>query len=492
MSSAEWRGGMDRLFRALAASDPITYAGRVSRVVGLTIESQGPAVRLGELCHVFPPGAAKPLLAEVVGFREDRVLLMPLGEIEGIGPGAEVVATGESLRVGVGQALLGRVLDGLGNPMDGRGTAVYDDYYPVHREPPPPLSRKRITEPIGVGVRAIDALLTCGRGQRVGIMSGSGVGKSTLLGMVARNTEAEVTVVALVGERGREVREFIEKDLGPDGLARSVVVVATSDRPALVRIKAAQVATAVAEYFRDQGKDVLLMMDSVTRYAMALREVGLAVGEPPATRGYTPSVFAQLPRLLERTGSSHKGTITGFYTVLVDADDINEPVTDTVRGILDGHVVLSRTLAAQNHWPAIDVLGSVSRVMVDIVDARHQEAASRLRSALATYKEIEDLVNIGAYVPGQNPAADYARDHIDIIWRFLRQGIHEPAPFATTLQTLLALLPDPRGYRSPKLDAAAAAAGGAGGPGAGAAAVGAEAGTRGNLRPRGPVESRVA
>jgi flagellum-specific ATP synthase len=458
------RDRMRRLFRTVVESDPISYSGRVTRVVGLTVESQGPGVRLGELCHVLAPDAPRPLPAEVVGFRDDRVLLMPLGDIGGIGPGCEVVATGESLSVGVGPQLLGRVLDGLGNPIDGRGELRVDGVYPVHNEPPPPMSRRRITQPIGVGVRAIDALLTCGRGQRMGIFSGSGVGKSTLLGMVARNTDAEVIVVGLVGERGREVREFIEKDLGPSGLARSVVVVATSDRPALVRIKAAYVATAIAEYFRDQGKDVLLMMDSVTRFAMAQREVGLAVGEPPATRGYTPSVFAQLPRLLERAGTSDRGTITGFYTVLVDADDINEPVTDTVRGILDGHVVLSRAMAAQNHWPAIDVLGSISRVMVDITAPEHLRSAAVLRSALATYKDIEDLVNIGAYVPGQNRAADYARDHIDIIRGFLRQGIHERAAIGDTIRRLEGLLPDPDKY-----------------PGSSAKDAG-----------RGPAESRVA
>lgn len=415
---------LDHYHNRLAGVDPVKYSGKVQQVIGLTIESQGPPARVGELCLIRTRGHREPLRAEVVGFKDRKVLLMPLGEMDDIAPGCEVLATRRSLEVRVGPELLGRVLDGLGNPLDRRPPAG-DTWYPVHNSPPPPLERRRITEPLSVGVRAIDGLLTCGRGQRLGIFSGSGVGKSTLLGMIARNTEAAVSVIALVGERGREVRDFLEKDLGPEGLARSVVVVATSDQPALVRIKAAFVATAIAEYFRDQGQDVLLMMDSVTRFAMAQREIGLAIGEPPATRGYTPSVFALLPRLLERSGAAARGSITGFYTVLVDGDDLNEPVTDAVRGILDGHIVLSRDLAAQNHYPAIDVLSSVSRVMIDITSPAHRRLAGEFRSVLATYRGAEDLVNIGAYARGSNPRIDRAIDLIEGLNSFLRQEVDE-------------------------------------------------------------------
>jgi len=387
--------------------------GRVTQVIGLIIEAQGPAVNLGELCYIHSKEGGQPLKAEVVGFKDDRILLMPLGEMRGIGPGCEVVASGHSLTVHVGEQLLGKVLDGLGNSLDGSSSFSLMNEYPVNSMPPNPLTRKRINEYLEVGVKAIDGILTCGKGQRIGIMAGSGVGKSTLLGMIARNTKADINVIALIGERGREVRDFIERDLGEEGLKRSVVVVATSDQPALIRVKGAMVATAVAEYFRDQGKDVMLMMDSVTRFAMAQREIGLAIGEPPTTRGYTPSVFAILPKLLERSGTSEKGTITALYTVLVEGDDMNEPVTDAVRGILDGHIVLSRQLASQNHYPAIDILSSVSRVMIEIVDKEHREAASSLRNILATYKEAEDLVNIGAYVAGSNPRIDYALNKIE-------------------------------------------------------------------------------
>ena len=342
-------------------------SGRVTQIVGLVIESQGPNVNLGDLCYVSSRGGSQAIPAEVVGFRQNRVLLMPIAEMEGIGPGCEVISAQGTLKVTVGQGLLGRILDGMGRPMDGKGPLVSSREYPLNALPPPPLTRRRIEEPLSVGVRAIDALLTLGKGQRVGIMAGSGVGKSTLLGMMARNTEADISVIALIGERGREVREFIERDLGEEGLKRSVVVVATSDQPALVRIKGALTATAIAEYFRDQGRDVMFMMDSVTRFAMAQREVGLTVGEPPATRGYTPSVFAMLPKLLERSGTGANGSITGIYTVLVDGDDMNEPIADAVRSILDGHIVLSRSIAAQNHYPAIDILNSVSRVMSEVV-----------------------------------------------------------------------------------------------------------------------------
>ncbi len=376
--------------RAIEDTEPIKMSGKVTQVVGLVIESKGPNVSLGELCYIksrFPN--VEPIPAEVVGFREGLVLLMPIGEMQGIGPGCEVLSAQKTLRVKVGMELLGRVLDGLGNPMDGKGPILSKTEYPLHAEPPDPLQRPRIKDSLYVGVRAIDGLITLGSGQRIGIMAGSGVGKSTLLSMIARNTEADISVISLVGERGREVRDFIERDLGEEGLKRSVVVVATSDKPALVRIKGAMTATAIAEYFRDQGRRGVLMMDSVTRFAMAQREVGLTIGEPPATRGYTPSVFALLPRLLERAGTSARGSITGIYTVLVDGDDMNEPIADAVRSILDGHIVLSRAIAAQNHFPAIDILASVSRVMTDVVTKEHREAAQHMRALMAVYKEAE-------------------------------------------------------------------------------------------------------
>ncbi|HEX6989414.1 MAG TPA: FliI/YscN family ATPase [Bacillota bacterium] len=415
--------------------DPVLPEGRVVKVVGLTIEALGPSCRIGEVCTVRAGEAEVP--CEVVGFREDRVLLMPLGRMDGIAPGAPVLASGERLQVTVGPDLVGRVLDGLGRPMDGRGPLAARLRRPIDNDPPPPLSRPPITEALGVGVRAIDGLLTCGRGQRLGIFAGSGVGKSTLLAMIARNAQADVTVIGLVGERGREVREFVEQDLGPQGLARSVVVAATSDEPPLVRIKAAHTATAVAEYFRDQGADVVLLMDSVTRFAMALREVGLAVGEPPASRGYTPSVFSALPRLLERSGRSHQGSITGFYTVLVEGDDFNEPVTDTVRGILDGHVVLSRDLAQRGHYPAIDVPASVSRLMGSVAGPAQCRAAARLRELLAGYRDGRDLVQIGAYRQGTDPVLDEALRRLPLIDAFLRQGVGEASSLDETVARLL-------------------------------------------------------
>lgn len=425
-----------KLADKLDSWSPISDFGKVKRVIGLIIESQGPNVTLGEICLIKSQFNSEPIQAEVVGFKDNKVLLMPLGEMEGIGPGCRVEATGDSLKVRVGQELLGHVIDGLGNPLTDLDLSQLEEKYPVHNTPPDPLTRKRITTPLSVGVRSIDGLLTCGRGQRLGIFAGSGVGKSTLLGMIARNTEADINVIALIGERGREVREFIEKDLGPEGLERSVVVVATSDQPALVRLKGALVATAIAEYFRDQGRDVMLMMDSVTRFARAQREVGLAVGEPPATRGYTPSVFATLPKLLERAGNNEVGTITGLYNVLVEGDDMNEPIADAVRGILDGHITLSRDLAAQNHYPAIDVLESVSRVMDDIITSEHQEAAQQLREVLATYEESKDLVSIGAYEEGTNPKLDYALSKLEEINNFLQQSINEKTEYQTTIQQL--------------------------------------------------------
>lgn len=414
--------------------------GKVTQVIGLVIESQGPTVSLGELCYIkshFPD--VLPIPAEVVGFREGYVMLMPVGEMQGIGPGCEVVSAQKTLNVKVGPELLGRVLDGLGNPMDDKGPLLCKTEYPLQADPPPPLTRPRINDNLYVGVRAIDGLITMGEGQRIGIMAGSGVGKSTLLSMIARNTEADISVIALVGERGREVRDFIERDLGEEGMKRSVVVVATSDQPALVRIKGAMTATAIAEYFRDQGHKVVLMMDSVTRFAMAQREVGLTIGEPPATRGYTPSVFALLPRLLERAGTSEKGSITGIYTVLVDGDDMNEPIADAVRSILDGHIVLSRKIAAQNHFPAIDIMPSVSRVMNEVVSPEHLKAAQQMRQLMAVYRDAEDLIHIGAYVKGSSAKIDEAVQKIDAINAFLCQGIFEVDSYADTEKKLIAI-----------------------------------------------------
>ncbi|CBH21858.1 flagellum-specific ATP synthase [Acetoanaerobium sticklandii] len=416
------------------------YKGKVSRVIGLTIESRGPAVRLGETCHIYPIKSKEPVLAEVVGFKEDTVLLMPLGEMEGIGPGSMVVATGNTLEVDVGEQLLGRILDGMGNPIDDFEPPSLNYSYPVNNQPPNPLSRTKISEPLPLGVKAIDGFLTCGRGQRIGIFAGSGVGKSTLLGMIARNTLADINVIALIGERGREVKEFIDNDLEEEGLKKSVVIVVTSDQPPLVRMKGALLATSIAEYFRDCGKNVVLMMDSLTRFSMAQREVGLAIGEPPVTKGYTPSVFAVLPKLLERAGNSSKGSITGLYTVLVDGDDMNEPIADAVRGILDGHIVLSRNLANKNHYPAIDILASVSRVMPNIVDKEHIDIVGRIKDLMATYRDSEDLINIGAYIKGTNKKVDMAIEKIEIINEFLRQGIHDRLTFDEIVELLRGIL----------------------------------------------------
>ncbi|HHW30449.1 MAG TPA: flagellar protein export ATPase FliI [Clostridiaceae bacterium] len=415
--------------------DLIRCSGKVSKVIGLTIESTGPDAKIGELCEIHT-GVNNIVRAEVVGFRDNNVLLMPLGDMSGIGPGDTVIASDEALKVGVGKGLVGRILDGIGNPIDGKGKLDIEDFYPVDNQPPNPLMRKRIKEPMALGVKAIDGLLTVGKGQRIGIFAGSGVGKSTLLGMMARNSKADINVIALIGERGREVKEFIEKDLKVAGLERSVVIAATSDQPALIRLKGALVATSIAEYFRDQGKDVVLMMDSLTRFAMAQREIGLSIGEPPVSRGYPPSVFGIFPRLLERAGTSSKGTITGIYTVLVDGDDLTEPVTDTARGILDGHIVLSRSIANKNCYPAIDVLASVSRVMTDIVSSSHMETARKVKQVMAVYREAEDLINIGAYVKGSNPKIDYAIENIDSINNFVQQGIHESFTFEETMKLL--------------------------------------------------------
>jgi len=418
----------------------IKRLGRVSQVVGLTIESIGPDVSIGDLCQIRANKHSAPIRAEVVGFKDSHILLMPLGNMGGIGPGSIVEAMGEPLSIRISDALLGRVLNGLGLPMDGKGDLTEGDLFPIFNMPPNPLVRNRIHEPLPLGVKAIDGLLTIGKGQRIGIFAGSGVGKSTLMGMIARNTRADVNVISLVGERGREVRDFLEKDLGAEGLKRSVLVIATSDQPALVRIKCAEVATAIAEYFREQGKDVLLMMDSLTRFAMAQREVGLAVGEPPVSRGYTPSVFAVMPRLLERAGNSDKGSITGMYTVLVDGDDMTEPVTDTARGILDGHIVLNRKIANKNHYPAIDVLASVSRVMGDVVTKTHRAASNEMKKSMAVYADAEDLINIGAYVNGSNADIDDAIAKHSGIDGFLRQAVEEKFEFNDVIGKLCGIV----------------------------------------------------
>ncbi len=412
------------------------FSGKVTKVTGLTIEANGPNASIGELCYIYPFNSKNPINAEAVGFKDDKILLMPLGEMTGIGPGSTVISSGDFLKVNVGDSLVGRILDGLGNPIDGKGPLNTNSFYPVFNTPPNPLHRKKIREILPIGIKSMDGLLTCGKGQRIGIFSGSGVGKSTMMGMIARNAQADINVIGLIGERGREVREFIENDLKEEGLRKSVVIVATSDKPALVRMKGALLTTAIAEFFRDRGKDVMLLMDSLTRFSMAQREIGLAIGEPPVTRGFTPSVFAELPRLLERAGTSDKGTITGLYTVLVDGDDMNEPITDTVRGILDGHIVLSRKLANQNHYPAIDILASISRVMPNICNEDHINISGKLKDLLATYRESEDLISIGAYEKGSNKKLDVAINHIEEINKFLRQGILEYYSFDEALEQL--------------------------------------------------------
>lgn len=409
--------------------------GKVAKVVGLTLESIGPAAKLNDLCHVITKDTNQIINAEVVGFRDDRVLLMPYDDTSGVGLGSRVENTGAPLKVKVGDELLGKTLDGLGNPIDHTELSAMQGYS-VEAAPPDPLTREIIDEVLPLGVKAVDGLNTVGKGQRIGIFAGSGVGKSTLLGMFARNTKADINVIALIGERGREVREFIERDLGAEGMARSVVVVATSDKPALIRNKAAKTATAIAEYFRDQGKDVLLMMDSLTRFSMAQREIGLASGEPPVSRGYPPSVYSEMPKLLERAGRSDKGSITGLYTVLVDGDDMNEPITDTARSILDGHIMLNRKIAQKNHYPAIDVLQSISRVMSSIVAKEHKAASGKLRNVLATYSEAEDLVNIGAYKEGSNPEIDFALSKIGRVNEYLQQDVYEKFDFEQEVQML--------------------------------------------------------
>lgn len=427
---------------SLKDTDPIQVRGKVTNIVGLVVEGHGPGSCMGGMCEIYSKGVSGSIMAEVVGFRDKRVLLMPLGDLGGIGPGSTIIARKSNPSVKVGDELLGRVIDGMGNPLDGKGSLTLGQEMPLYGRTINPLKKKRITEPLDLGIAAINGVLTIGKGQRMAIMAGSGVGKSVLMGMMARHTQADVNVIALIGERGREVKEFIERDLGPEGLKRSVVIAATSDQPALIRIRGAYLATTVAEYFRDKGLDVLLMMDSITRYALSMREIGLAVGEPPTTKGYTPSCFAKLPRLLERAGNtSSKGSITGLYTVLVEGDDFSEPVADSVRSIVDGHIVLSRELAARNHYPAIDILGSVSRVMNDIVSREHMKMARRIVEYKAVYEEARDLINIGAYVAGSNPQIDTAVKHIDAVNEFLRQDIDERVTLEESLARMGKIIP---------------------------------------------------
>ena len=423
-------------YDALLERSLVKHLGKVTKVVGLTIESIGPEAKLNDLCIIKSNSGAGTVKAEVVGFRDDRVLLMPYDNVEGVGLGSWVENTGAPLQVSVSEELLGKTLDGVGDPMNALQLSEDSRKYSVEASPPDPLSRKLIDEVLPLGVKAVDGLITVGKGQRIGIFAGSGVGKSTLMGMFARNTKADINIIALIGERGREVREFIERDLGEEGMRRSVVVVATSDRPALIRNKAAKTATAIAEYFRDQGKDVLLMMDSLTRFSMAQREIGLASGEPPVSRGYPPSVYAEMPKLLERAGNSSRGSITGLYTVLVDADDFNEPITDTARGILDGHIVLSRAMAQKNHYPAIAILASISRVMSSITESDHKQVAGQLKNVLATYREAEDLINIGAYKEGSNRSIDFAIEKIDLVNEFLRQSTEEKFTFEESVSII--------------------------------------------------------
>ena len=431
---------MASLSHLIADVDPIEISGRVTQAVGIVVEGYAPMTTVGELCQITREDGGGTIPAEVVGFRGDRVLLMPLGEMRGIGPGSRITMTGQVGTFPVGPALLGRILDGCGEPLDGQGTIAAHEHYPLHGQTLNPLQRARLSDPLDLGIRAINGFLTCGRGQKMGIFSGSGVGKSVLLGMISRYTKADVNVIALIGERGREVNEFLERDLGADALRRSVIIVATSDQAPLIRLRAALVATTIAEYFRDTGKQVLLLMDSLTRLAYSQREVGLAIGEPPATKGYTPSVFTLLPKLLERVGTGPgPGTITGLYTVLVDGDDLNDPIADTVRSILDGHIVLSRTLAARNHFPAIDLLQSASRVMRDIVPRAQYDAARRLLELVARYRQSEDLVLLGAYKPGMNAVLDRAVQAQDAINAYLRQDVDQPASFVSSAQQLDAL-----------------------------------------------------
>ena len=429
----------DKYLDIINNTKTIKQIGKITEIIGLTIESDGPKSSIGDLCYIYNDYNDKPTMAEVVGFKKDKILLMPLASPDGIQPGAMVVNTGEAMKIGVGNQLIGRVLNGLGQPIDTLGEIRFSEYRSTRAEAINPLKRKRIRESLSLGIKSVDGFATVGKGQRMGIFAGSGVGKSTTLGMMAKNTSADLNVIALVGERGREVKEFIEEILGTEGMKRSIVVAATSEQPSLVKIKAAFVATSIAEYFRDKGMDVLFMLDSVTRIAMAQREVGLAIGEPPATRGYTPSVFALMPKLMERAGTNEFGTITGLYTVLVEGDDFNEPISDTSRSILDGHIVLSRALAHKNHYPAVDVLESLSRVMGDVTTKEHRDAAGVLRNLLAVHAKNEDLINIGAYVHGSDPACDKAIALMPQINEFLIQSTKDKIDYEETVNQLIEL-----------------------------------------------------
>ncbi|GMT41678.1 MAG: flagellum-specific ATP synthase FliI [bacterium] len=427
-----------RYRQAVAKPRSITSIGRVSRVIGLVIEGDGPDVPIGSMCRILPRYVGEPIEAEVVGFRNGRILMMPLSAPQGISPSCRIESVQTRASIMVDDSIMGRVLDGLGRPLDGLGKLNCKTEMPLYAQPVNPVLRKRITEPMDLGIRAVNSLLTCGRGQRMGILSGTGIGKSVMLGMMARYTDADVTVIGFVGERGREVKEFMEKNLGPNGRERSVVVTATSDNTPLVRLRSAYTATAIAEYFRARGKNVLLMLDSLTRFAMAQREISLSIGEPPATKGYTPSVFALLPRLLERagTGTENEGSITGLYTILVEGDDLSDPIADASRAILDGHIILSRQLASKGHYPAVDVLNSISRVMIDVTSSEHMELAAKLRKTYAVYKEAEDLISVGAYVKGSNPDIDYAVSKIKDINRFLVQDISQKCGLPSAVEQL--------------------------------------------------------
>ncbi|MEG0752310.1 MAG: flagellar protein export ATPase FliI [Angelakisella sp.] len=429
----------ERIRRMLNMADLYTHKGKIDKIVGMTVEATGPPCNIGDICKIEVDDS-RVVLAESVGFQDNKVLLMPYEDIDGIGQGSAVTTTGAKLTINICDALIGRIVNALGEPIDGKGPIPAGASYSINGTPSNPMERPRIDTPIEMGVKAIDGFLTIGKGQRMGIFAGSGVGKSTLMGMLARNVKADINVIALVGERGREVVEFISRDLGPEGLKRSVLVIETSDQPAMMRSKCALTATTIAEYFRDQGKDVLLMMDSLTRFCMAQREIGLSIGEPPVARGYTPSIYSALPKLLERAGNFEKGSITGIYTVLVEGDDSNEPISDTVRGIIDGHIMLSRKVAAKNHYPAIDVLGSISRLMSDIAEKKHKGAAAQLRNLMAVYNSNQDLISIGAYKSGSNAELDYAVSHIDRINAFLQQSVDEKFTFAQTVQLLEEIL----------------------------------------------------
>ena len=429
----------DKFLGSIDDVKTIKEIGKVTEITGLIIETDGPESSIGDLCYIYKKNSENPIWAEVVGFKENKILLMPLGSMDGVQPGAFVLNTGEPMKIKVGNQLLGRVLDGLGNPIDSLGEISSQCYVSTSAKPINPLKRARIDSPLSLGIKSVDGFITVGKGQRMGIFAGSGVGKSTTMAMMAKNTSADINVIALIGERGREVREFIEKNLGPEGMKRTVVIAATSEQPDLVKIKAAFVATSIAEYFRDQGHDVLFMLDSVTRIAMAQRVVGLSAGEPPAMKGYTPSVFAIMPQLMERAGCNDKGSITALYTVLVEGDDFNEPISDTARSILDGHIMLSRDLAHRNHYPAVDVLQSISRVMSDVTTKEHRDAAAKVRSWLAVYRKNEDLINIGAYVKGSDPACDEAIRRMNSINEFLCQSTADKFEYENIIADLIKL-----------------------------------------------------